>query len=93
MDFETKDLHQIIDDAMTKKDREVTIFISKDHTHITVSPRTDSKPRWMIVRGAGRISRLVCSECGEGSSFQSPFCPACGEKLAAPNLKEVTDEE
>lgn len=94
--FTTKDLHKIIDDAMAKKDREVTIFISKDHTHITVSPHTDSKPRWIEDESVTfrHRSRYKCSECGAWHDIPAPFCPFCGEKLALPikEDKEATDD-
>ena len=92
-DFEVKDIHKIIDDAMEKKDREVTIFISKDHTHITVSPREDTKPRWIFHPNHVRALKFECSECGAFYSDVSPFCSQCGEKLAGPDLKGAKDDE
>lgn len=89
------DIHKLIDDAMEKKDREVTIFISKDHTHITVSPRENTKPVWIeeeSITGSFSRSRYRCSECRGFNDYPSPFCPVCGEKLAMPSKKEATDE-
>ena len=81
------DIRKIIDDAMEKKDREVMIFISKDHTNVSVIPVNSTKPRWI-----DKETTYVCSECGALNKWPSPFCPLCGEKLAI-SVKEATDDE
>lgn len=77
------DIHKLIDDAMEKKDRRVSIFITKDTTSINVEPLIESKPRWIFKeRYRGRYTP-VCSECGyEYAKEETPYCPCCGEKLA-----------
>lgn len=97
-DFETKDIHKIIDDAMEKRDRDVTIFIGKECIHITVSPLDNTKPRWIEEESVTfrHRSRYHCSECGGYNDYPSPFCPVCGEKLAMPvkeEGKEGKDDE
>lgn len=95
MNFKTEDLPKIlalIDDAMEKKDREVTIFISKDHTHITVTPHTDNKPRWIHHQLDRCRYKFECSECGAYENHMSSYCPHCGEKLAAPILKDEEEK-
>lgn len=76
-DFNKEDIHKIIDDAMEKKDRDVTIFIGKDLIHITVTPLENTKPMWI-----DKDTVYVCSECGSRNTWPAPFCPICGEKLA-----------
>ena len=81
------DIHKIIDDAMEKKDRTVMIFIGKDGMTIHVDPLNDTKPRWV-----DKDTTCVCSECGSTNKWPSPFCPICGEKLAAPKIEEGKEE-
>ena len=86
------DIHKIIDDAMEKKDREVMIFISKDHTNVSVIPVNSTKPRWIESEGNSIRCRYKCSECGAFTTTPSPFCPLCGEKMSMPE-KEAKDGE
>ena len=83
--FNHKELIKIIDDSMAKKDRDVTIFIGEHGVHITVSPITDDKPRWLI---ENTDHEYICSECGSMSFAPTPYCPDCGEKLAYPKEKD-----
>lgn len=76
------DIHKIIDDAMEKKDRSVTIFIGEHGTTVNVYPYPDEKPRW--------VTRFV--DCGTNRRHSGYRCSECGEKLAAPMMKEATDE-
>lgn len=80
---EIVDIQAIINDAMEKKDRYVSIFISPSGTNIMVNPLDDKKPRWIYAEERG-MYYLKCSECDSLNSFSSPYCPNCGEKLAAP---------
>ena len=75
------DIHKIIDEAMEKKDREVSIFIMKNNTSVYVRPATNTKPHWIYREGKGKYE-FECSECGYYHEFESPFCPECGEKLS-----------
>lgn len=73
------DIHKIIDDAIEKKDRSVTIFITGENMSICVNP-LDEPARWIKTAGAtGLISK--CSNCGTRHSIESQYCPDCGEKL------------
>ena len=89
-----KDVHKIIDDAMEKKDRDVSIFIGKDLIHVTVTPLENTKPMWIEEESVtfSHRSRYHCSECGGFNDYPSPFCPVCGEKLAMPGLKKEAKE-
>lgn len=92
MKLENTDIHKIIDDAMEKKDRCVSIFISHIGTMVDVQPIDTHKPHWIPrcaptdnpnLRGL-RIG-YACSECGHEISYHrtpEPYCGCCGEKLA-----------
>lgn len=75
------DIHKIIDDAMEKKDRSVTIFITKDATTVSVYPYEDKPLEWTKNKGGTH----TCPSCGEYQDFMTPYCPYCGEKLKRPN--------
>ena len=75
------DIHKIIDDAMEKKDRYVTIFISKEGTTINVHPYEDKESKWIYHDPNESNYHFECSECGSISEFATPYCPVCGEKL------------
>lgn len=80
------DIHKIIDDAMEKKDRSVTIFINKDATTVSVYPYEDKAREWIPYRDKDRvIIGWVCPECGLCEKHLSQYCPSCGEKLKRPN--------
>ncbi len=86
------DIQAIIDDAMEKKDRMVSIFISPSGTTVNVQPLDDKKPRWMYSENAPMYDyQFKCSECGAFNNGPSPYCPVCGEKLAAP--EEEKDDQ
>ena len=54
------DIHKIIDDAMEKKDRYVTIFINGDRkASVYIKPLEDDDPRWIRDEEAGLY---FCSE-------------------------------
>jgi predicted amidophosphoribosyltransferase len=77
------DIHKIIDDAMEKKDRSVTIFITKDTTSVSVYPYED-KPREWVLRTGNAVYPWVCPECGDTFKESSRHCPSCGEELRRP---------
>lgn len=68
------DIYKIIDDAVEKKDRNVTIFISGGNTSIYIRP--EEKPMWIKSNGWYK-----CPECEQEFRTVSLYCPACGEKL------------
>lgn len=68
------DIYKIIDDAMTKKDRNVTIFISGENTSVYIRP--EEKPMWVKKNGW-----YQCPECQNESRNVSIYCPTCGEKM------------
>lgn len=96
------DIHKLIDDAMEKKDREVSIFIMKDSTSVYVRPIKASDPRWIVMgQDTDRYfhNLFMCSECKAISDDPTPYCPHCGEKLQMPvgdpindSVKEARDD-
>lgn len=72
------DIHKIIDDAMAKKDRSVTIFINKDATTVSVHPYEDKKPTWIHKEN---MEHVTCPNCGGLQESESHYCPMCGEEL------------
>jgi uncharacterized Zn finger protein (UPF0148 family) len=68
------DIHKIIDDAMEKKDRNVTIFISGENTSVYIRP--EEKSMWVKKNGWYK-----CPECQNESRQVSIYCPNCGEKM------------
>lgn len=74
------DIHKIIDDAMEKKDRAVHILILPTSTSVNVTPWPNAKPRWIFDRD---YCTYECSECHNTNAYPAPYCPECGEKLAA----------
>jgi hypothetical protein len=90
-------LHKLIDDAMEKKNREVSIFIMKDSTSVYVRPISASDPRW-IVHEENRTRHVMrylfeCSECSTYSENPTPYCPHCGEKLRMPVIEDKRVED
>lgn len=81
------DIHKIIDDAMEKKDRSVTIFIGKEGTTVSVYPYEDTPREWIPSRidVTGVCNGYYCPECGALSFSASTYCHMCGEKLKKPN--------
>lgn len=82
------DIYKIIDEAMEKKDRKVSIFVYKDNLSINVEPITDSKPRWILKTDEHGDYKFTCSECGIVADGQTCYCPFCGEKLALHKKEE-----
>jgi rubrerythrin len=84
------DIRELVDDAMKKKDRYVSVLISKDDVHVIVKPLADD-PRWIIndIKLTDNYIRheYHCSECGNVDMHPSPYCPMCGEKLKLPDIE------
>lgn len=81
-EFTTQDIHKIIDDAMEKKDRYVTVFISSVGTSVYVHPHNDEKSAWKIVADptTGK-QQYLCGNCNRWTDQGYPHCPWCGEEL------------
>ena len=83
---EAIDIHKIIDDAMEKKDRRVTVFMSSAGTSVYVDPYDDKPLEWIVTCGNGNpfVSPYKCPSCGIPSEVPDPYCRVCGEKLKMP---------
>lgn len=86
------DIHQVIDDAIAKKDRRVSIFITDAATSIHVEPfENDGRRDWITVYcdiatdSAGHTFKTPigydCPECGHRVNKKTLYCPMCGEAL------------
>lgn len=76
------DVASIINEAMEKKDRYVSIFIGEAGTTISVYPHEDSKTTWKYLKEG---SDPICSNCGRIVDQPFPFCPWCGEEIGLGN--------
>ena len=76
--MERVDINKIVDDAMEKKDRTVTVFISGENVSVSVSPLDNTPAKWNRVLAG--ISK--CPECGYKTNCETQYCPECGEKLS-----------
>lgn len=76
------DIHLLIDDAMEKKDRTVSIFITKNSTTINVYPNTDDGMKWIEhIRYVNKNKKIEfeCSKCGAFVVHPDLYCSHCGE--------------
>ena len=78
-------IKSIIDEAMEKRDRTVTVFISGENMHVSVTPLGADEPRWIPKDGG-----YVCSTCGRWELNSSRYCRICGETLK--NMDMFTEE-
>ena len=74
-------IKSIIDEAMEKRDRTVSVFISGENMHVTVAPLGEDEPRWIEKAVDNHQSVYVCSACGEEEMLPSRYCRNCGEAL------------
>lgn len=79
-------IHKIIDDAMEKKDRSVSLFINEDGMSVNVYPYETGLQTWVTTyedTGVPCFTRPKhsCPNCGSPSERLTPYCPYCGEQL------------
>lgn len=74
------DIHKIIDDAMEKRDRTVSIYIGEAGVSVTVSPADQDKVHW--INDPDKIYDY-CSNCGFKSMTRNnaTYCGGCGELM------------
>ncbi len=86
------DIHKIIDDAMEKRDRTVSIFISAENNAVSVNvyPVDHDKVYWI---DDCRTLYPYCSNCGYKQKSREPatYCGGCGELMHG--VKEKRYEE
>lgn len=83
-------IRKLIDDAMEKKDRSVSILITENDIHVSVYPYSDEPLSWKNRKIGQELYTGVyeCPSCGHCRIEATSYCPDCGEKL-----KLVTKEE
>ena len=78
-------IHKIIDDAMDKKDRYVTVFITGDCMSVNVYPYEAGLQEWIErTEPYGdnfARTRYTCPNCGIDSTYPGIYCTYCGEQL------------
>lgn len=91
--MENINIYKIIDEAMEKKDRSVSIFIHNNNVNISVYPYSNEELRWEEKPTYFTTAHFACPSCGQTQAYCTPYCGLCGEKLAPPiddkNRKEV----
>lgn len=85
------DIHELVDDAMEKKDRRINIYISNYGTSVYIEPiRDEDEPHWIDITPEPDPEKdnfffhsilYRCSNCGSTTKFSSPYCPVCGEQM------------
>lgn len=87
------DIHKIIDDAIEKKDRYVSISIVEAGTMVHVYPHETGQMSWKVIEN--HRHPYVCPNCGRPSDQAYPHCPWCGEDLGydADQVKEVLEKQ
>lgn len=73
-------IHKIIDDAMEKRDRTVSIYIGESGVSVNVYPVDQDKCQWIYHEDCDRYN-FECSNCGMDSEFQTTYCHSCGELM------------
>ena len=71
------DIHKIIDDAMEKRDRTVSIYIGEAGVSVNVYPVDHDKVCWI----RDRNFKLKCSNCGHVTTNPNTYCGFCGELM------------
>lgn len=72
------DIHKLIDDAMEKKDRSVSLYISEHGVSVTVTP-LDEPTKWEETGNSNYP--IQCSNCGVSQKYATSYCPECGEQM------------
>lgn len=72
------DIHKIIDDAMEKRDRTVSIYIGEAGVSVNVYPVDHDEVYWKADPDG-----LICTNCGfqDQSYCKYTYCPGCGELM------------
>lgn len=69
-----------VSDALRKKDKRVSLYISKKSVDVSVYPWSEERTaHWMDEDPAG----YVCSACGCASASAYNYCPDCGARMEA----------
>lgn len=80
-------IKSIIDEAMEKRDRTVTVYISGENMHVSVTAVGEDDPRWIPMDGG-----FACSVCGQWDLRCGRYCRFCGEALKVVSEEVKSDE-
>ena len=78
--FDRETVLELIDDAMNKGDRSVSIYVGKHGMSINVYPYEPGLQKWIHDE---EHHCYVCPNCGCIEHDQSFYCRGCGEQLKA----------
>lgn len=81
-------IKSIIDEAMEKRDRTVSVYIHDDTMSVSVTPIGADEPRWIPKEGG-----YVCSTCGRWQINASRYCCDCGEALKNMDMFDEESED
>lgn len=86
------DINKIIDDAMEKKDRTVSIYIGRGGVvSINVQPYEMEVPHWINHDTDILRTMYECSACGHANDWLANYCPHCGEQMKI--IRDQKEEE
>lgn len=80
-------IHELIDEAIKKKDRSISILVTDAGTSVSIYPYNDRLEEWIPIDN----ETLECPQCGSVSKWITPYCSTCGTNLRAPFRKEKTE--
>ena len=87
------DIREIINQAMDRDDKQISIFIRGDVVSVDVRPYKEEAPRW-IKHGNFEYE---CSNCGDIRKYPLTYCPNCGEmigiRVETPDGDKVVENE
>lgn len=85
------DVHKIIDDAMEKGDRTVSIYIGQSCMTVNVTPYEKEEPARWIFKTDHYPPKFICSACDGMNDCMTPYCPHCGEQMKMPKEEDTDD--
>jgi uncharacterized Fe-S center protein len=88
------EIHELIGEAMRKKDRIVLVNITKYGTSVTIQPMSEDAKWVEHDDGKPYMRHFQCSDCGQFVTHCSTYCPYCGTQMTGVKKakKEVTNE-
>ena len=87
------DIHKIIDEAMEKKDRTVSIYIGQSCVTINVTPYKPEEPAHWIYNSESERYPFECSACGGASADAGLYCSRCGEQMMIRKEEEEVEDD
>ena len=89
------DIHKLIYEAMEKKDRYVSLYISDYGMTVNIYPIEENKAHWIDIATDDSNTydddTYVCSNCREVADEATHYCPYCGEQMHG--TRKVGDEQ